>query len=98
MRSKAYNDLFKGTLLESKVQEVAQLASQTTFVTQTYGAISGWEVIRSECPTLDYCRLVYIVRAKEGPFGFWTYVYRQPSGVWEPNYVLMGTTPQFIFD
>lgn len=95
---KAYTDLFRGTLLEQKTTDIAQLASQTTFITTTYGAISGWQVIESECVTEDFCKLTYIVRAAEGPIGFWAYLYEQPDGSWKPNYVLIGTTPQFFFD
>ncbi|MGV3579122.1 hypothetical protein [Brevundimonas sp.] len=96
--TKAYTDLFRGTLLEQKTTEIAQLASQTTFITTTYGSISDWRVIKSECVTPDFCKLSYLIRAAEGPIGFWAYLYRQPSGVWEPNFVLIGTTPQFFFD
>jgi len=94
----AYRDLFAGTLVESKTTEIAQLASQTTFITTTYGAISGWEVMSSECVTPDFCKVRYIIRADKGPIGFWAYMYRQSSGEWSPNFVLIGTTPQFFFE
>lgn len=96
--AKAYSDLFKGTLLEGKPLEVAQLVSQTALVTQTYGTILNWEVMHSECVTADYCRVSYFVRTQQAPIAFNSYLYRQPNGEWKPNYILMGTTPQFFFD
>ncbi|WP_426023953.1 hypothetical protein [Brevundimonas sp. PWP3-1b1] len=95
--TKAYADLFKGTLLESKTVEVAQLATQTNFVLQTYGAVSSWELASSECMTDYICKLVYVVRLDKGPVAFWIYAYRQPTGVWQPTYVLLGDSPQFFF-
>lgn len=94
----AYNDLFKGTLLETKTVEVGQLAAQTTFLLQTYGELSEWELAKSECITPYICKLVYILRMDNGPAAFWAYLYRRPNGVWQPTYVLMGDTPQFFFD
>lgn len=96
--AKAYADLFEGTLLASKTVEVAQLATQTNFILQTYGAVSGWELASSECMTPYICKLVYVVRMDKGPVAFWLYAYRQPTGMWQPTYVLMGDSPQFFFD
>ena len=96
--TKAYADLFRGTLLESKTVEVAQLATQTNFILQTYGAATSWELASSECMTDYICKLVYVVRMEKGPVAFWLYAYRQPTGAWQPTYVLMGDSPQFFFD
>lgn len=96
--TKAYTVIFRGTLLEQKTTDIAQLASQTAFIITTYGKISDWRVIKSECVTPDFCQLRYLIRAEQGPIGFWAYLYRQPDGVWEPNFVLIGTTPQFFFE
>jgi|GEM_PF-1722863 len=94
----AYADLFRGTLLETKVLEVSQLAAQTTVVLQTYGALNDWELVRSECPTTYVCKLVYFMRMDKGATAFWAYLYRRPDGSWQPSTVLMGDTPQFFFN
>ena len=94
----AYAALFKGTLLESKTTEVGQLAAQTTFLLQTYGTLSSWEMAKTECATPYVCKAIYVLLMEKGPAAFWVYLYRRPSGVWQPTYVLMGDTPQFFFD
>lgn len=95
--TKAYTDLFRGTLLEAKTIEISQLTAQTNVVLQTYGAITSRELVRSECATDRICKLVYVLHTDNGPVGFWAYLYRRSTAVWSPTYVVMGDTPQFFF-
>lgn len=96
--NKAYTDLFKGTLVESKTIEVGQLAAQSDFMLQTSGSIADWQIIRTDCVSPNICLVIYEIRAAEAPLALRLYAYKKPSGEWTPNSVYMSMDPTHLYN
>ena len=95
--SKAYGDLFAGTLMASKVIEVQNLITQTNFLFQTYGPIQGWSLMRSDCLAPGMCRNVYLVDTNAAPVFVVLTLYRRPSG-WIPTTIYVTDVAQTFFE
>ena len=95
--TKAYNDLFAGTLMVSKVMEIQNLVAQTNFIFQTYGPIKSWSLARSDCFTPAMCRNIYVVDTDNGPVFVVFTLYRRSTG-WIPTTIFVTDISQNFFE
>ncbi len=78
---KAYDDIFKGTLLEQKTQQVVFIKKQTSIATSVYGKLLGYEFIKQQNYGNSIVRLVYIIKTEMHPLTFEFYFYK-PKTKW----------------
>jgi len=95
--TRAYNDLFAGTLMVSKVMEIQNLVAQTNFIFQTYGPIRTWSLARSDCFTPAMCRNIYLVETDNGPVFVMLTLYRRSTG-WIPTTIFVTDISQNFFE
>ncbi|QQQ17815.1 hypothetical protein JIP62_10795 [Brevundimonas vitis] len=95
--SRAYTDLFAGTLAEGKTLELQTLISQSTFILQTYGPITGWTLARTDCITPTFCRVIFQINTENGPIMVLMSLYRRSSG-WVTTNILITDIATDLFD
>lgn len=95
--SRAYTDLFAGTLVEGKVMEVQNLISQSSFILNTYGPIRGWALGRSDCFSPTLCRTIFQIDTDNGPIFVFMTLYRRSSG-WMPVNIYFTDVSTNLFD
>lgn len=95
--TKAYRDMFAGTLMDAKPDELQTLVDQTNVYLNLYGTIVGWSLIRSDCLSPTYCRVIYQVDTKNGPL-FYTLTVHRRSGAWATTAVSLTDRGQVFFD
>lgn len=95
--SKAYRELFAGTLMEAKPEELQTLITQTNVYLDLYGTMISWSLIRSDCLSPTYCRAIYQVENKNGPM-FYTLTMHRRAGGWTPTSIFLTDRGQPFFD
>jgi len=95
--TKAYRDLFAGTMMETKAAEMGTLITQTQTLLDAYGTLTGWTVMRSDCLTPTLCRVGYQVDMKNGPMFVFLVLHRR-AGTWLPHWVFITDVSQPLFD
>ncbi len=96
--TKAYRDLFAGTLLETtKAAEVNTLITQTQTLLDAYGTLVDWTVLRSDCLSPTLCRIGYQVDMKNGPMFVFLLMHRR-AGEWYPHWIYVTDIAQPLFE
>ncbi|MDO9608996.1 MAG: hypothetical protein Q7J26_10765 [Brevundimonas sp.] len=95
--AKAYADLFDGTLMATKTMEIQNLVAQTNFIFQTYGSITHWSLVKSDCISPNLCQTTYQVDTNNGPVIMLLTLYRRPSG-WMPTTIYITDVTQALFN
>ena len=96
--TKAYRDLFAGTLLETtKAAEVNALVTQTQTLLDAYGTLVDWTVLRSDCLSPTLCRIGYQVDMKNGPMFVFLLMHRR-AGDWYPHWIYVTDIAQPLFE
>lgn len=94
---KAYTDLFAGTLVAQRTIEIQNLAGQTRVGLQTYGAVESWNLVRSDCISATYCRLIFQVDTAQIPV-FFTFVIHRRNESWKALSVFFTDVSTPLFD
>ncbi|GAA0644325.1 hypothetical protein [Brevundimonas lenta] len=95
--SKAFRELFAGTLMEGKQDELQTLITQTNVYLDAYGTLTSWSMIRSDCLSPTYCRAIFQVENKNGPM-FYTLTVHRRAGVWMTSSIFLTDRGQAFFD
>lgn len=77
---KAYQDIWRGTLMERKPADVEAMITQTASALQLYGKVDGWETMSEEVVAPSFRKHTYLVRTEVGPLFFRLQFYRRPTG------------------
>lgn len=78
--SRAYADMWAGTLMSKKQADVENLTNQTESILKIYGKIDGWEVMESRELSPSYVERTYLLRTVSAPLFFKFQFYHAPSG------------------
>lgn len=94
----AYAAALEGSVVGGRTIEISQLASQTSVMVATYGALQSWELFDSQCSTPRVCLVKHAAYFERGAAGIWTYLYQTPTGDWIVTGIFVGDAAQFFFD
>jgi hypothetical protein len=73
---KAYQDMWRDTLMDKKQAELESAATQTAAAMQIYGKILGWEQVSEATISPSFIRRVYLVKTENAPLFFRLQFYR----------------------
>ncbi|OHB27214.1 MAG: hypothetical protein A2790_00680 [Phenylobacterium sp. RIFCSPHIGHO2_01_FULL_69_31] len=76
----AYQSLGRGTLLDQKQMELANVANQTDSMLKLYGKMIDWEMMSENKLSDSYVIRNYLVRTERGPVFFNFHLYHSPNG------------------
>ena len=76
----AYQNLWRGTLMDKKQADVEFIANQTSTALRTYGPIAGWEEMSSDDLSQSLKSKLYLLRGENGPLFFRLQFYHGPKG------------------
>lgn len=90
--AKAYQDIWRGTLMDKKQAEVENVISQTAAAFQYFGKADGYELMSEKTLSPSLMERTFLVRAENGPLFFRLLFYHGPSG-WRVTKLDFGDDP-----
>jgi len=76
---KAYNDIWRDTMMSKKQADVEALAGQTDNALKIYGKALGWELVSEEKISASFYQHTYLVRTENVPLFFRIQFYKAQS-------------------
>lgn len=77
---KAYQDLWRGTIMDRKQADVDFVITQTDAAMKAYGQMADWEVMKDDVLSPSFRIRTYLVRFDQGALFFKLQFYRAPRG------------------
>jgi hypothetical protein len=78
--AKAYDEMWRGTLMSKKQADVENVVNQTETLLKTYGKVVGWEKMNTESVSPSYTINTYLLRTENAPIFFKFQFYHGPNG------------------
>lgn len=77
---KAYQDLWRGTIMDRKQADVDYVITQTDVALKAYGQMADWELMEDEVLSPSFRIRTYLLRFDQGALFFKLQFYRAPKG------------------